>query len=156
MLDWLDQNTDLIALILAVLGLALGLFTVWLSVNQARLSAYTRMHEMLISPETAKGRRILFLAHAQGRLPDPGDPDWDSINQSLAMYDTVAVYMRRRIVPERLVLSAWFHPLSAIRAPADAWVKHRAEFGVRNPWPNLTWLLDRAEEYHTKQGCCTD
>src|SRR5688572_16112347 len=76
MLDWIDQNTDLTALLLAVLGLGLGLFTVWLSINQARLSAYTRMHEMLISPETAKGRRILFLAHAKSELPDPGDPDW--------------------------------------------------------------------------------
>jgi hypothetical protein len=27
---------------------------------------------------------------------------------------------------------------------------------VQNPWPNLHWLLDRAEEYHVKQGCCTD
>ncbi len=156
MLDWLAQNTDLVALFLAVLGLALSMFTVWLSVRQSRLDAYTRMHEMLVSSETARGRRILFLAHAQDRLPDPGDPDWDAINQSLAVYDTLAVYMRRKIVSERLVLSAWFHPLSAIREPADAWVKHRALHGVRNPWPHLSWLLDRAEQYHAKQGCCQD
>jgi hypothetical protein len=156
MLDWLARNTDLVALFLAVLGLGVSLFTVWLSVRQSRLDAYTRMHEMLVSPETARGRRILFLAHGHGNLPEPGDADWDSINQSLAVYDTLAVYMRRKIVSERLVLSAWFHPLTAIHEPADAWVKHRASFGVRNPWPNLTWLLDRAEQYHVKQGCCTD
>ncbi len=156
MFDWLSRNTDLIALTLAVLGLALGLFTVWLSVNQARLNAYTRMHEMLIAPEAASGRRILFLAHAAGNLPDPGDPDWDSINQALAMYDTLGVYVRRKIVNERLTMSAWFHPLCAIHGPADAWVAHRARHGVRNPWPSLTWLLDRAERYHAKQGCCTD
>lgn len=156
MLEWLGRNTDLIALFLAVVGLSVSLFTVWLSVNQARLNAYTRMHEMLISPETAKGRRILFLAYSQKQLPEPGDADWDAINQSLAVYDTLGVYMRRRIVSERLVLSAWFHPLSAIHEPADAWVRHRAEHGVRNPWPSLMYLLDRAERYHTKQGCCTD
>src|SRR5690349_11846974 len=88
MLDWLSQNTDLVALFLAVLGLALGLFTVWLSVHQARLGAYTRMHEMLIAPETARGRRILFIAHDRNELPEPGDEAWDTINQSLAMYDT--------------------------------------------------------------------
>ena len=59
MLDWLARNTDLVALFLAVVGLGVSLFTVWLSVRQARLNAYTRMHEMLVSPETARGRRIL-------------------------------------------------------------------------------------------------
>ena len=156
MLDWLARNTDLVALFLAVVGLAVSLFTVWLSVRQSRLDAYTRMHEMLVSSETASGRRILFLAHANNQLPEPGDADWDAINQSLAVYDTLAVYMQRKIVNERLVLSAWFHPLTAIHAPADAWVQHRARHGVRNPWPNLTWLLERAEQYHAKQGCCTD
>ena len=156
MLDWLASNTDLVALFLAVVGLGISLFTVWLSIRQSRLDAYTRMHEMLVSPEPARGRRILFLAPAQEQLPEPGDADWDAINQSLAVYDTLAVYMRRRIVSERLVLSAWFHPLTAIHGPADAWVRHRAEYGVRNPWPNLHWLLDRAERYHAKQGCCTD
>lgn len=156
MLNWLSRNTDLVALFLAVLGLAVSMFTVWLSVRQSRLDAYTRMHEMLVSPETARGRRILYLAYANHQLPEPGDADWDTINQSLAVYDTLAVYMRRRIVSERLVLSAWFHPLSAIKEPAEAWVRHRAEHGVRNPWPHLAWLLDRAEQYHTKRGCCAD
>ncbi len=156
MLDWLAQNTDLVALFLAVLGLALGLFTVWLSVHQARLGAYTRMHEMLIAPETARGRRILYIAHDQDRLPEPGDEDWDSINQALAMYDTLGVYMRRKIVEPKLVLDAWFHPLCAIHQPADAWLAHRARHGSQNPWPSLVWLLDRAESYHEKQGCCTD
>jgi hypothetical protein len=156
MFDWLARNTDLVALFLAVLGLVVSMFTVWLSVRQSRLDAYTRMHEMLVSPETARGRRILYLAYSQNQLPGPGDADWDTINQSLAVYDTLAVYMRRRIVSERLVLSAWFHPLTAIHEPADAWVKHRALHGVRNPWPNLGWLLDRAESYHAKQGCCVE
>jgi hypothetical protein len=156
MLDWLARNTDLVALFLAVLGLGVSLFTVWLSVRQSRLDAYTRMHEMLVSPETARGRRILYLAYAQNNLPEPGDADWDAINQALAVYDTLAVYMRQKIVDERLVLSAWFHPLAAIREPADAWVQHRALHGVRNPWPNLTWLLDHAEQYHVKLGCCQD
>ncbi len=156
MLDWLARNTDLVALFLAVVGMCVSLVTVWLSVRNARLVAYTRMHEMLVSSDTARGRRILFLAHAKHELPEPGDADWDAINQSLAVYDTLAVYMRRRIVSHRLVLSAWFHPLTAIHAPADAWVKHRALHGVRNPWANLSWLLDRAEQYHAKQGCCTE
>jgi hypothetical protein len=153
MSEWLGQNTDLIALFLAVVGLCVSLVTVWLSVHQARLNAYTRMHEMLISPETARGRRILFQTYGK-TLPAPGDEGWDAINQSLAMYDTLGVYVQRGIVSKRLVLSAWFHPLCAIREPAQAWIAHRSGHGVRNPWPSLNWLLDRAESHHTKQGCC--
>ena len=72
MLDWLARNTDLVALFLAVVGLGVSLFTVWLSVRQSRLDAYTRMHEMLVSSETARGRRILFLAHAQNAAARAG------------------------------------------------------------------------------------
>ena len=157
MLDWLDQNTDLVALFLAVVGLGVSLFTVWLSIRQSRLDAYTRMHEMLVSPETARGRRILFLAHAQNNLPEPGDADWDSINQSLAVYDTLAVYMRKKIVSEPLVLSAWFHPLSAIRGPAEAWVQHRAASRSPEPvaQPRAGCWSARISTTPT-QGCCTE
>ncbi|MGZ5410644.1 MAG: hypothetical protein ACXWDJ_11665, partial [Aeromicrobium sp.] len=79
MFSWLGQNTDLVALFLAVVGLLVSLLTVWISVQQARLSAYTRIHEMLISPETAKGRRILFQTYGK-TLPAPGDDAWDAIN----------------------------------------------------------------------------
>ena len=136
MLDWLARNTDLVALFLAVVGLGVSLFTVWLSVRQARLDAYTRMHEMLVSSEIARGRRILFLAHDQGKLPEPGDADWDAINQSLAVYDTLAVYMQpkdrqRAARPERLVPSSDRHPRTGGRlgeAPRAATV-----CGTRGP-----------------------
>lgn len=154
MFDWLSQNTDLVALLLAVMGLALGLFTVWLSVHQARINAYTRMHETLISPDASGGRRKLFMAYEVNNLPEPGDEDWGAIDRSMATYDTLGVYVKRRIVPKKLVMSAWFHPLSNIAEPARAWVEHRKAHGVKNPWPSLGWLLDQAERYHEKQGCC--
>ncbi|MEO6472382.1 MAG: hypothetical protein ABIR57_10610 [Aeromicrobium sp.] len=156
MSDWLSRNTDLVALFLAVVGLIIGFATVLVSVHQARLSAYTRMHELLISPDTAKGRRILFVAYNEQRLSELGEDDWHEINRALATYDTLGVYFRRRIVSRRLVLGEWFHPLSLIREPANAWMRHRVEHGVRNPWPSLTLLLDRAEKYHLKQGCCQE
>jgi hypothetical protein len=152
MFDWLGANTDLIALFLAVVGLGISLFTVWLSIRQARLNAYTRMHEMLISPEVSSGRRLLHIAYGKGKFPEPGDADWTTINQALAVYDTLGVYMRRKIVSERLVLSAWHHPICMIREPAEAWLRHREAHGVSNPWPSFLWLLDRADRYHARHG----
>lgn len=156
MLDWFAHSTDLIALFIAVLGLMVSLITVLFSVRHSRLEAYTRMHELLVSPEVARGRRILFQTHAAHALPKPNEEGWDEINRSMAMYDTLGVYVRRHIVSERLVLGSWFHALCAIHDAADAWLAHRHATGHRNPWPSLTYLLDRAERYHSRQGCCTD
>jgi hypothetical protein len=77
---WVGENKDLLALILAVVGVTVSLVTVGMSIRQARLNAYTRIHELLVSPEIAKGRRMLFLASAADALPEPGDPGWDEIN----------------------------------------------------------------------------
>lgn len=156
MLDWLGDNTDLLAMLLAVFGLLLTLFTVWLSVRQSRVDAYARMHETLIEPRVAAGRRLLHLAHANHNFPAPGDPGWDEINQSLAMFDTLGVYMRNHIVSRKLTMGAWFHPLCAIHEPAVAWLSHRMKHGHKSPWPSLTDLLDAAEAHHAKQGCCRD
>ena len=157
MLDWLDQNTDLVALFLAVVGLGVSLFTVWLSIRQARLDAYTRMHEMLMSPETARGRRILYLAHAQDNLPEPGDADWDAINQSLAVYDTLAVYMRTKIVSERaraerLVPPAQGHPRAGRRLGEASRQSRRPE-PVAQPARGCSTARSSTTP---KQGCCTE
>lgn len=152
---WVGDNKDLLALILAVVGVTVSLVTVRLSIRQARLNAYTRIHELLVSPEVAKGRRLLFLASAANTLPDPGDPGWDEINQSLAMYDTLGVYVGNRIVSRKLVLESWHHPLNDIRGPALAFLEHRRGYRVRNPWPSLRVLLDEAARYRSKAGCCT-
>jgi hypothetical protein len=151
---WVGENKDLLALVLAVIGLLVSLNTVRLSVRQARLNAYTRIHELLVSPEIAKGRRMLFLANAANALPEPGDPGWDEINQSLAMYDTLGVYVGNRIVSRKLVLESWHHPLTDIRGPALAFLEHRRGHRVRNPWPSLRTLLDEAAGYRSKADCC--
>lgn len=151
---WIGENKDLLALILAVVGVTVSLVTVRLSIRQARLNAYTCIHELLVSPEVARGRRLLFQASHAGKLPKPYDPGWDEINQSLAMYDTLGVYVRRRIVSKKLVLESWHHPLANIREPALAFLAHRRGQRVRNPWPSLLTLLDEAARYRSNAGCC--
>src|SRR4051812_3153977 len=53
----------------------------------ARVATFQRMHEMLVDPKAARGRRLLFLAHTKGDFPALGEERWDEINYSLALYD---------------------------------------------------------------------
>jgi hypothetical protein len=113
----------------------------------ARMATYQRMHELLVDPVAASGRRRLFQAAQTGRFPDLGEADWDAINYSLALYDTLGGYVHRGQVDEEVVLDAWHHPLANIAGPVRGFVAYRAKRGVHQPWAHLMQLLAKGEQY---------
>lgn len=147
MLNWVAGNKDIIALLISLLALVVGLVTVLIAVRQARLATYARMHEAMIQPDAAHGRKLLFLAASAGTFPDIADPDWDRINHALTLYDTLGTYVRRRLVPRRLVLASWYRQLIAIEKPAEAFQQHRRNVGILQPWVGLGYLFTKAESY---------
>ena len=149
--EWVGGYKDLLALLISLLALAVGLATTVIALvaarRQAQRDTYARMHEALVAPEVATGRRLLFLAHRNGEMPKLTNPDWDKINQALALYDTLGTYYQRRLVPRRLLMAAWHHPLRAIKPPAHAFVEERRRNGITQPWPMLAYLLREADAY---------
>lgn len=145
--QWLTANKDLAALVISLLALVVGLITVLIAVRQARLATYARMHEALVQPDVARGRKLLFLCHKSGSFPDVGETSWDEVNQALALYDTLGTYVRRRLVPRGLVLAAWHHQLLAIREPAEQFASHRRRLNIKQPWVGLDYLFGKAERY---------
>ncbi len=113
----------------------------------ARDATFQRIHEMLIDPKAAAGRRRLFQAAAAGEFPRLGQPGWDEINYALALYDTLAGYLARGQVDRGVVLDAWHHPLVNIAAPLRDFLNHRHGESVRQPWAHLQSLLVAAEKY---------
>jgi hypothetical protein len=146
-LGWVASNKDLIALLISLLALVIGLATVLIAVRQARLDTYARMHEALVQHTAAHGRKLLFLAWKDGRFPGTADADWDQINHALALYDTLGTYVRRRLVPRRLVLAAWYKQLLAIEKAAAAFQEHRRKLGISQPWVGLGYLFVKASKY---------
>jgi hypothetical protein len=146
-LGWVASNKDLIALLISLLALVIGLATVLIAVRQARLDTYARMHESLVQHTAAHGRKLLFLAWNAKQFPGPSDADWDQINQALALYDTLGTYVRRRLVPRRLVMAAWHKQLLAIEEAAEAFQKHRSNLGIVQPWVGLGYLFKKASKY---------
>lgn len=125
----------------------------------AHLATFQRIHEALIDPVAASGRRLLFIAHgatghgteaaSKSEYPAPGEPGWDEINYSLALYDTLGGYLHRGEVPREAVLSAWHHPLANIAdAVADFMAWREREHRVTNqPWAYLGYLLAEAQDW---------
>jgi hypothetical protein len=156
------ESKDLFALVVSLLALAISVITSRQNLNATRKiaqesaehnlklaqnSTYQRIHELLVDPKAAAGRRRLFQAARAERYPALGDNGWDEINYSLALYDTLAGYVARELVDETVVLDAWHHPLSNIAGPVRGFMAHRQSNAVRQPWAHLIDLLGRAELY---------
>lgn len=157
-----NEVTDWLALLIALLAVAVAAWSAWYTIRvtrqtsdaaiaegkrTARAETYQRLHETMVTPEAARGRRLLFLSAKAGQFPALGDPGWDEINYSLALYDTLGGYLLQGLVDPHMVLRAWHHPLQEIHEPVTAFMAHRASNGVTQPWGFLINLLAQADNY---------
>jgi hypothetical protein len=160
--DFWTAYKDLLALIVSFLALAVSVVTSRQNLRTtqaiaeqaaanaqalARTATYQRIHELLVDPKAAAGRRCLFQAARAKRFPGVGEEGWDEINYSLALYDTLAGYVHRHQVDEDVVLDAWHHPLANIARHVREFMVHREDQAVRQPWAHLMDLLAKAERY---------
>lgn len=135
--------------LMALLALGISLATVLIAVWAARATCYQRIHEALVDPQAARGRKLAFVSLASGQWPSLESPEWDDLNQALALYDTLGVYVRRRYVPSGLVLENWSHPINTIGPAVSAFSEERARLGIRQYWTGYTYLAQRA------RGACS-
>jgi len=157
MINWLDDNKDLLGLTLAVLGLLVTAYTVLIARRSQRRDAFMRIHETLLQPEIQEGRRLLFNISRLEDVPALGTSEYHLINRALAMYDTLGHYVAQGYVSERHVLDVWHHSIRDIRAPAELFIavraaRHRTSW---KPWPYLRKLFDKAAAFRSIEDCCT-
>ena len=156
------ENKDLLALIVSLVALAVSIVTSRQNLaatkeiaeqaaadnlKLAKMAAYQRIHELLVDPKAAAGRRRLFQAARANQFPGLNEDGWDGINYSLALYDTLAGYVYRGQVDEDVVLDAWHHPLVNIAGPVREFMAHRQAQKIQQPWAHLMGLLSKAEQY---------
>lgn len=110
---------------------------------------FTRIHELLVDPKAASGRRLLFSISIPKDCASLSDADWDKINYSLALYDTLGGYVKHRLVDPDLALTLWRDPLVRIAPRARTFAEHRRHGGPTPPWEFLMDLLKMAENYAT-------
>lgn len=154
--------SDYIAILALIIALGVGAYTVRTELFMAKMATYQRVHEQLISKEVASGRRELLTRASKGLLPPLPQPDgnpedteaWDSINQAMAWYDTLGSYYLKRQVPRKVVMAAWYHPLTAAQDDIYRLLDHRNNLGISQPWSSLRELLTATKEHHCTCTAC--
>lgn len=155
LMEWVNTYKDLLGVVIATLAVGLSLSTVLVQRSQQRRDAYRYMHEQLISPEIQQGRRLLFDAGRSQQLPDDHSENFYLMNRAVGMYDTLGLYVRRKVVPRRWVLEVWHHSIRDSRAGAELLAAHRRTVHHSwSPWPHLWYLLGQAERYRSRLPCC--
>jgi hypothetical protein len=148
---------DLIAVAIAALAVMLALITAIIQKRQQQRDAYRHIQDVLMSEDIQRGRwMILEIALDRLPVPDQFSPEFYLLNRTLGIYDTLAMYVRRRVVPRAWVLDMWHHPLGAMLPGAEKLARKQQEIGLTwKPWPELWPFLREAENYTTSLICCT-
>jgi hypothetical protein len=148
----------LIAISIAALAVVLSLITVIIQRRQQQRNAYREIQDVLMSEDIQRGRWIV-IAIGLGDLPVPErtSADFYLLNRTLGIYDTLAMYVRRKVVPRTWVLDMWHHPLRRMQPGAEKLARRHRELGLTwTPWPELWPLLEQAKNYRTSLRCCTE
>ena len=72
--------------------------------------------------------------------------EWDEMNRALAMLETLAMYIDKKIVDRDLAMESWSHAFRRIRGPAEQFMNLRGDDYVI--WPHLKAMFREAETYH--------
>lgn len=143
-----------------------------------RQAAYQRLHERLIEPDVAKGRRLLIMTHHarlareatgetiplgyEGRdpakarpdyaYPLPTDEDWDLVNHSLALLDTLGYYLKSGLIDQGTFAESWRTPLQNLRDPLLEFQKHRYALNIHQPWSYLSGMMEEIPNHEENTG----
>ena len=157
-MDAFGRFKDLIAIAVATVAVALSLITVIIQRRQQQRDAYRQIQDVLMSDDIQRGRwMVIAIGLGDLPLPDRYSADFYLLNRTLGIYDTLAMYVRRKVVPRAWVLDMWHHPLRRMRSGAEKLARRHQELGLTwTPWPELWPLLEQAQNYRTSLRCCTD
>jgi hypothetical protein len=146
---------DLLGIVIATAAVVLSLVTVVIQKRQKQREAYLGIYGVLTSQELHRGRWLIIEISRTGRLPDDRSPDFYLINRTAGWFDTLAMYVQRRVIPRRWVLDVWHHPLRDMQAGATLMARdHLARRQDWTPWPHLWSLLDQSVRYRSSLPCC--
>lgn len=148
-MSWFIRN---LGIFVATLAVSLSFATVVFGRRQRRQDMFLRVHEMLIDVEMQRGRRLVYQSGRQGHLPPEDSDDFALISRTLSVHNTVAVYVRRRIVSQQWVLAGWQNTLCDLRKGTTLFVEYRQETYGWLVCPDLDSLISSAERRALRRG----
>jgi len=106
-------------------------------IRQDQRDLFLKLHELLVSAEHQRGRRILYrqiksVEDARTLLRDSPE-QYDLANMALATLDTAALYVERRYINQDLFMEEWGYTYKDIFSHAQFFITERIE---RNAAPH--------------------
>ena len=154
-MSWFDQNRDLIGIGLAAIAIILSMYTALISRRQQRLDAFLRIQEQMFHTEMRRGRRRVYQFVVTGTLPAVDSPEFGQSIRALGLFDMLAMYVRRGIVPRDWVLDCWHRRLVELRPGYEQMIELRQHWHPTwQPWSDLKDLMNWADRYRCTRACC--
>jgi hypothetical protein len=157
-MNWSQSSKDLIAIAIAALAVVVSLVTVILQRRQAQRAAYREIYTTLMSDDLHRGRWLIRnMSMSEAPVIPKDELDFRLIYRTLGVFDNMAMFARRRVIPVKWVLEVWHHPLKEMRKGVEI-IRQNAidakESSAAEPWPQFWILLDKAETYRSTLPCC--
>jgi hypothetical protein len=133
-----------------------SLTTVIMSRRQQKMNAFLQIQSLLMTQELQQGRRLAYAVHPDAPAPVSGSLELRQIDQAMATLDLLGTFTRRGIVPRNWVLDFWHRSLRDLRPAYETVVRVHRERWLTTVtlWPDLDFLLKRAEGFRCQQPCC--
>jgi hypothetical protein len=156
-MQWLDRSKDLLALTIATVAVVLSLIAAVIQKRQQQRDAFRHIQDVLMSEDIQGGRWMIGeISRGKRDFPDQFSPEYYRINRALGVWDTLAMYVRRGMVPRSWVLDMWHHALAEMRPTARELARRLQESELSyRPWPELWSLLEDAARYRSSLSCCS-
>lgn len=129
----------------AIFALALSIAAFAIARRSERRHLFVQIHELLTSPESQAGRRLLHDAkdtRELDRLRRKRDPkEYDRINRAVSQFNTLALYARHGYLPLEMAKLQWADTIVRSWPRIEAYLLWRREaHGAPALWEDLVWF----------------
>lgn len=153
-MKWFQDSKDLIGITIAALAVAVSFVTVLLQRRQQQRAAYREIYSALMSEDLHRGRWLVNSIKEIKDVQEKSELDLRLMYRTLGVFDNLAMYESRRVVPSKWVLDVWHHPLRQMREGASIIRREAESRGQTWAWPQLWTLFEKAADYHSTLACC--
>src|SRR3954467_2749521 len=102
---WLRRSNGPPAGAIATCAVILSLIAVVIQRRQHQRTAYQQIQEVLMSEDVQRGRWMVSeISQRRRELPEPFTSDYYPIKRTIGVCNTLAMYVRRKMVPRSWVL----------------------------------------------------
>jgi len=107
---------------------------------------FLKIHEIMMSEPSYRGRQLLLSQRFDERSMEDLDPSLRAdVSRTLALFDTMGLYLYRGYLLEEDVLSMWGSRVGRLWNAAQPFIERRArQSGETTAYPHFQYLVERA------------